>query len=408
MRANRTLAVAISVIALMVSGAHGQGQPGGRGGAPGAPVAGRGGGGPAMTSPKPVIPNAKPVRSCESLATVALPNTTIESAAVDPANPGVCRVTAVTTHPPPRRQGPDLGRDTDVELERPLSRNRRRRIFGRQRRKRQSAGGCRLCVRCDRYGARGRERQLCAGRERAAELAAHPRQRAPRHSRNDRHRQGADAGDVRRRAAVFLLQRVLHRRPAGTDGGAALPAGLQRHRVGCAGDQLEPVQQSASLGSGRDERGRQSGGRLQAHRGNGGRDRRLRRHRWREGRRHRRSETLQLRSEAARRHVRRRLRCVHGRRCERDPQAVGRPPPRGWQLPLVRPAAWSGFERAVDQPGYSASPATVQHLDGLVSLFPDAGPEVRRQHRHRPPHTNASGINRWSSTGSSSERTIPT
>jgi feruloyl esterase len=51
-------------------------------------------------TPKAAIPNAKPVRSCESLATVALPNTTIEAAAVDPGNPGICRVTAVTTHPP--------------------------------------------------------------------------------------------------------------------------------------------------------------------------------------------------------------------------------------------------------------------------------------------------------------------
>src|SRR5215471_8317352 len=42
----------------------------------------------------------KPVRSCESLATVALPNTTIESAVIDSANPGICRVTAITTHPP--------------------------------------------------------------------------------------------------------------------------------------------------------------------------------------------------------------------------------------------------------------------------------------------------------------------
>jgi feruloyl esterase len=54
----------------------------------------------AQTPPKPLIANAKPVRSCESLATVALPNTTIESAALDPGNPNVCRVTAVTTHPP--------------------------------------------------------------------------------------------------------------------------------------------------------------------------------------------------------------------------------------------------------------------------------------------------------------------
>ena len=46
------------------------------------------------------MPNVKPVRSCESLATIALPNTTIDSAAVDPSNPGICRVTAFATHPP--------------------------------------------------------------------------------------------------------------------------------------------------------------------------------------------------------------------------------------------------------------------------------------------------------------------
>lgn len=66
-------------------------------------VIGRGGGrdaGPDMTRQDSVIPNANPVRSCESLGTVALPNTTIESAAVDPDNPGICRVTAITTHPP--------------------------------------------------------------------------------------------------------------------------------------------------------------------------------------------------------------------------------------------------------------------------------------------------------------------
>jgi len=55
---------------------------------------------PLGATPKPAIAGAKSVRSCESLAMVALPNTTIESAAVDPANPGICRVTAITTHPP--------------------------------------------------------------------------------------------------------------------------------------------------------------------------------------------------------------------------------------------------------------------------------------------------------------------
>jgi feruloyl esterase len=46
-----------------------------------------------------LIPNATPMRSCESLASVALPNTTIESAVVD-AGSQVCRVIAITTHPP--------------------------------------------------------------------------------------------------------------------------------------------------------------------------------------------------------------------------------------------------------------------------------------------------------------------
>jgi len=46
---------------------------------------------------------AQPVRTCESLTSVSLPNTTIESAATEPAaanRPAFCRVTAVTTHPP--------------------------------------------------------------------------------------------------------------------------------------------------------------------------------------------------------------------------------------------------------------------------------------------------------------------
>lgn len=66
------------------------------------PQGGRGGAGaPLMQgAPKPLVPNAKPVRSCESLASIALPNTAIESAASDATNPDLCRVVAVTTHPP--------------------------------------------------------------------------------------------------------------------------------------------------------------------------------------------------------------------------------------------------------------------------------------------------------------------
>jgi feruloyl esterase len=46
---------------------------------------------------------AQTARTCESLSVVSLPNTTIESAAVEVANgarPPFCRVTAVVTHPP--------------------------------------------------------------------------------------------------------------------------------------------------------------------------------------------------------------------------------------------------------------------------------------------------------------------
>ena len=45
----------------------------------------------------------QPVRTCESLTSIALPNTKIESAVVEPAQggrPEFCRVTAVSTHPP--------------------------------------------------------------------------------------------------------------------------------------------------------------------------------------------------------------------------------------------------------------------------------------------------------------------
>src|SRR5262245_64794300 len=53
----------------------------------------------AETAPKPIFPGAAPVCPCESLAKVSIPNTTIDSAAIDPSN-GWCRVTATVTHPP--------------------------------------------------------------------------------------------------------------------------------------------------------------------------------------------------------------------------------------------------------------------------------------------------------------------
>ncbi|HEY7389423.1 MAG TPA: tannase/feruloyl esterase family alpha/beta hydrolase, partial [Bryobacteraceae bacterium] len=83
---NRRCCVAALIAA---AAAYSQPQGGARGGPP-----------PLGSIPKPVVANPRPVRSCESLAMLALPNTTIESEAIDPANPNMCRITAITTHPP--------------------------------------------------------------------------------------------------------------------------------------------------------------------------------------------------------------------------------------------------------------------------------------------------------------------
>ena len=96
-RANRTLFLIVTTL-LLTHAIDARAQRGGRG-----LTAGGGltrGAAPAPTRPDPAIPNVSPVRSCESLAAVAIPNTTIESAAVDPNDSTVCRVTATTTHPP--------------------------------------------------------------------------------------------------------------------------------------------------------------------------------------------------------------------------------------------------------------------------------------------------------------------
>jgi feruloyl esterase len=100
-RIERMFFLPLAASLLLIPTMDGQAQRGARGGVQGGPPAAAGrGAAPVAPPPKPLIANAKPVRSCESLASAALPNTTIESAAVDPTNAGVCRVTAVTTHPP--------------------------------------------------------------------------------------------------------------------------------------------------------------------------------------------------------------------------------------------------------------------------------------------------------------------
>src|SRR5262249_6348679 len=98
------LFVATSVAARVVDAGRAKALQAGRGGGPIQPGGARAGGPPIpplmQAPPKALVANAKPVRSCESLATVTLPNTTIESATVDANNRDICRVVAITTHPP--------------------------------------------------------------------------------------------------------------------------------------------------------------------------------------------------------------------------------------------------------------------------------------------------------------------
>jgi len=91
--------VATSAVAIVVGvAANAQAPQAGRGRGPQGPPPG-----PPPVAPKALLAKSDPVRSCESLRDVALPNTTIESAVVDAGDaqvPASCRVTAVVTHPP--------------------------------------------------------------------------------------------------------------------------------------------------------------------------------------------------------------------------------------------------------------------------------------------------------------------
>src|SRR5215467_2705638 len=64
----------LPVLLIFITGASGQ--PGAEGAPPQPSL---------CVTPKPAIANLKPVRSCESLALITLPNTTIESAVTEPA-----------------------------------------------------------------------------------------------------------------------------------------------------------------------------------------------------------------------------------------------------------------------------------------------------------------------------------
>src|SRR5712675_429873 len=100
-RVQQALFLFASIVALLTAAGHAQAPQPGRGARAGGPPAGGFAPPPLMQStPKPLIAGAKPMRSCESLASVTLPDTTIESATVDANNSNICRVVATTTHPP--------------------------------------------------------------------------------------------------------------------------------------------------------------------------------------------------------------------------------------------------------------------------------------------------------------------
>ena len=51
---------------------------------------------------EPLVAKTEPARSCDSLLSVSLPDTTIDAAAIDETDPAgaSCRITATVTHPP--------------------------------------------------------------------------------------------------------------------------------------------------------------------------------------------------------------------------------------------------------------------------------------------------------------------
>src|SRR5689334_9592194 len=53
----------------------------------------------AETPLKPIYEDAVPICGCDELARISIPNTTIDSTAIEPSD-GSCRVTATITHPP--------------------------------------------------------------------------------------------------------------------------------------------------------------------------------------------------------------------------------------------------------------------------------------------------------------------
>ena len=199
--------------------------------------------------------------SCESLASLSLPNTTITAvqlvaagsyvAPVPPGRagaagrggagqgrgnqfadlPAFCRVAASIK--------PSSDSDIKMELWMPASGWNGKFVLPRQRRLRggDRTGGAghqparRLRCGDDRHGTRRWQRRVHDGSSRTAD-----RLRRPGDSRDGREKQSHRRGVLRHGPRLLVLQRLLDRRPPGADRRPAIPRRFRRHRRRRAGD----------------------------------------------------------------------------------------------------------------------------------------------------------------------------
>ena len=209
--------------------------------------------------------------SCESLASLSLPNTTITAvqlvaagsyvAPVPPGRagaagrggagqgrgnqfadlPAFCRVAASIK--------PSSDSDIKMELWMPASGWNGKFVLpgngGFAGRDRAGGAGHQPAQRVrrgdDRHRTRGWQRRVHDGSSRTAD-----RLRRPRDSRDGREGQGDRRGVLRQRAEALVLQRLLDRRPPGPDRRPEVPRRFRRHRRRRAGDlRIEAVGRTA-------------------------------------------------------------------------------------------------------------------------------------------------------------------
>ena len=196
--------------------------------------------------------SAEPVRSCESLRSVVLPDTTID-AAVDRSGRRADR-SVLPRHrhrdaSARRRSHQGLHRAAAEELERPVPGHRRRRLLRRDReRLRQplAAGYAAGATDTGHEGGSGSFALDASGRlnwhaiRDNAYLGIHEMTVTGK---------ALTAGVLRQGAALRLLQRMFDRRPPGFVRGAALPCRLRRDSLRRSGDQLAEAPRRAAVGA---------------------------------------------------------------------------------------------------------------------------------------------------------------